>query len=163
VVVETPGDGPEVAAERDALLENAGRAGVQSVLLRTGHVLTPAADPLQSLLRAPWSWHGWAEAQPERLRWISIEDLLGLILTAALSPTVAGRVEAAAPERVSPAVFLEMLRQVVRSPRTEPITTHSDSRQLASDEVVRVVRLEQAGFRYLLPDLEGALRFLLGC
>jgi hypothetical protein len=159
VVVEGPEGGGETdrseAPERAAVLAAAAGAGIRTVLLRTGYVLTPAGEPLRSLLRPSLAGRRNLPVGPVDLRWISIEDLLGLIQFTALCPSFSGSIDAAAPERVSAAGFHAALCRVAKHFRQSALCAPADAPACSP---VRAV----PGFRFLFPELEGALRFLLG-
>lgn len=156
IVVEGPSarseDGWLDASVRDVALAEAAGAGIRAVWLRTGHVLTPAGGSLRELVRA-MAARRQVRSGREGFRWISIEDLLGIIQFAAFHPSLCGPVEASAPGRASTADFLGTVRRVMK---------HPAQTDLQSPAATSVPLLSEHDFDFLFPELERALRFLLG-
>ena len=139
--------------------------------MRTGIVQTPRAGMLRLLyplfeagLGGPLGdGTGW---QP----WIEIDDLLYIYLRAVTDPALAGPVNAVAPAEVRNAGYASALGRVLRRPTLIPVPGGprlllgaEGARELAAaSQRVRPAALARAGHLFQYPDLEGALRHLLG-
>jgi NAD dependent epimerase/dehydratase family enzyme len=102
--------------------------------------------------------------------WIALDDLLGVIHHALDRDDLAGPVNAVAAEPVTNRVFTTTLGRVVRRPTIVSLPAFAlraafgemaDATLLASTRV-QPERLLATGYRSRFPDLEGALRHLLG-
>ena len=174
---DPPGDDflAEVCQQWERATAPAARAGVRTAMIRTGLVLTPAGAVLQQLLplfllgaggplgtgkdRNPWQ------------SWISIDDIVGLFAHAALTDTVEGPVNGTAPEPVQARDFAATLGRVLRRPSAVPLPAAAPTALLGSegnrllveaDQRARADRAQDSGYTYRHPDLESALRHVLG-
>jgi NAD dependent epimerase/dehydratase family enzyme len=140
--------------------------------VRTGIVQTPRGGMLRLLyplfeagLGGPLGdGTGW---QP----WIEIDDLLYIHLRAVTDPALAGPVNAVAPAEVRNAGYASTLGRVLRRPTLIPVPPAGPrlllgaegARELAAaSQRVRPAALARAGHLFQYPDLEGALRHVLG-
>jgi hypothetical protein len=104
------------------------------------------------------------------MSWIAIDDLLGIIVEAIANERLVGPVNAVAPQPVTNREFTRTLGRVLRRPavaRVPAFALRLAAGQLADELILasqRAIpeRLHAAGFRFLFPDLEQALRFELG-
>jgi uncharacterized protein (TIGR01777 family) len=103
------------------------------------------------------------------MSWISIDDAVGAIHHALMSPTLRGVVNAVAPNPVTNLEFTKILGRVLRRPTIFPVPAFAtrlafgelaDEALLASARV-EPARLKASGYRFHHPDLEGSLRDLL--
>ena len=105
------------------------------------------------------------------LSWIGLDDLLDVYLRAVTDPALSGPVNAVAPEPVRNAVYTRTLAAVLRRPALLPVPAFGP-RLLLGDEgaselaqasqYVRPQRLVNAGHQFRYPELEAALRHVLG-
>ncbi len=104
------------------------------------------------------------------MSWIALDDLLGVIHHVLDRADIAGPVNAVAPEPVTNAVFTKTLGRVLGRPTIAPAPAFAlrlafgemaDATLLASTRV-RPERLLATGYRFRFPELEGALRHVLG-
>jgi len=149
----------------------ASEAGVRVVPLRIGAVLGREGGALARMvppfrLGLGGRIRGGAQYWP----WIAMDDLLGVILHALGEETLEGPVNAVAPHRVTNAEFAATLGRVLGRPAVFPLPGFlarlafgemADALLMASQRVSSA-RLEEAGFRFQYPELEPALRHLLG-
>jgi uncharacterized protein (TIGR01777 family) len=160
-----------LAAEWEAAAQPAAGAGIRVVNLRTGIVLSPAGGALGKML-TPFKAGVGGVLGPgtQYMSWITIDDLLGAIHHALVTDGFGGPVNAVAPEPVTNAVFTKALARVLGRPAILPVPAFAlrllfgemaDAALLSSTRV-RPARLLAAGYRFRFPDLEAALRFLLG-
>jgi len=105
-----------------------------------------------------------------RMSWISIADVVGAIQHALATESLGGPVNAVAPNSVTNAEFTRTLGRVLRRPTIFPLPGFAarlafgemaDALLLASQRV-QPVKLQDSGFQFRHPELEGALRELLG-
>lgn len=161
----------EVGQAWEAATAPARDAGIRVVRLRIGIVLNPAGGALAKML-LPFRLGAGGRLGDGRqwMSWISREDLVGAIHHAVQTPSLAGAVNATAPTPVTNAEFTRTLARVLHRPALAPVPAFAlralfgpmaEGTVLASQRV-RPTALEAAGFRFLHPTLEAALRFELG-
>jgi len=104
------------------------------------------------------------------LSWITLDDVLGAIEHALLTVALRGPVNTVAPHPSTNAEFTSTLGRVLGRPTFFPMPAFAarlafgevaDALLLASQRV-EPARLLASGYRFRHPDLEPALRFLLG-
>ncbi len=105
------------------------------------------------------------------MSWIALDDLLGAILYLAYADDLEGPVNVVSPQPLSNRAFTHTLGAVLRRPTFLPVpafvlrTAFGEMGQALFLDGARVEprRLQRsAGFRYLYPTLESALRHELG-
>jgi NAD dependent epimerase/dehydratase family enzyme len=102
--------------------------------------------------------------------WISLDDLLDVILHALTDPELSGAVNAVAPRVVRNREFTGTLGRILRRPtalRVPGTVLRAAGGQMAEEMLLGSLRVEpealrRAGHRFRHPELEGALRHLLG-
>lgn len=154
------------AAGREAAL-----LGARVVTLRTGIVQASQGGALSKLLPAFKLGAGGPIAGGRGWQsWVSLEDLLGIILFAAYTDSVSGPINGVAPHPVTSLEYARVLGRVIGRPSFAPLPAFvlralfgelADGALLASQRVLPR-RLTEAGFRFVHPTLEDALRFTLG-
>ena len=171
--VGQPGDtGPAFLAKLCQEWEAAGLEGAQRVVdLRIGLVQSARGGALSKLLPAFKLGAGGPIAGGKGWQsWISLEDLLGVILFCAYTDSISGPVNAVAPHAVTSLEYAKVLGRVIGRPSFAPLPAFvlrtlfgelADGALLASQRV-SPGRLTAAGFRFVYPMLEDALRFTLG-
>ncbi|MCL2458025.1 MAG: TIGR01777 family oxidoreductase [Desulfobulbus sp.] len=167
--------GDDFISEVCFLWEQAARpaeaAGIRTVLLRIGVVLTPRGGALRRLLAS--SALGFPRrfgSGDQHLSWISINDMVGAILHALACDTLAGPVNIAAPHPVTNCQLMQSLARVTGRPLLPPIPAsvlEALYGQMASEVVlggcrVAADKLQQSGYVFRHADLDLALRNLLG-
>lgn len=161
----------EVSRAWEAATGPAARAGIRVVNLRFGVVLSPAGGALQKML-LPFKLGAGGRVGSGRQfwSWIALDDAVGTIHHALVTEALAGPVNATSPAPLTNAEFTRTLARVLRRPALFPMPAAAarlafgemaDALLLASARVIPA-RLQAAGYRYRFPDLEGALRHLLG-
>ncbi|CAM3380301.1 TIGR01777 family protein [Mycobacterium intermedium] len=142
------------------------------VQVRTGIVQSPAGGTLR-LMRPLFSagLGGRLGSGQQWLSWIGIDDLVDVYHRALWDTTLAGPVNAVAPQPVRNADYTRTLARVLRRPAVLPVPAlgprvllgEQGARELAcASQRVEPHRLAQAGHRFRWPDLDPALRHLLG-
>lgn len=146
-------------------------AGIRTVCLRTGVVVTAAGGMLAKLLPPFRAGVGGRVGSGRQwIGWISLEDMLGAILFLLRTETIDGAVNLCAPNPVTNAGLTTSLARVVHRPAVIPLPAAAvgalfgemgRETLLASQRAVPE-RLTGAGFRFLYPELEPVLRSELG-
>jgi hypothetical protein len=161
----------DVCRAWEAATQPASRAGIRVVNLRFGMILTPAGGALgKMLLPFKLGAGGRIGSGEQFMSWITLDDAIGAVHHALCEESVRGPVNVAAPAPVSNAEFTRTLARVLRRPALFPLPAFAarllfgemaDALLLGSARVVPA-RLQAAGYGFRLPELEGAIRHLLG-
>ena len=168
-----PGDDflSDVCQAWEAAASPAREAGIRVVHLRIGIVLTPAGGALgQMLLPFRMGAGGVIGSGRQYMSWVALDDVLGGILHALRTDGLAGPVNLVAPNPVTNAEFTKTLGRVLRRPTILPLPAFgarlafgemADALLLASTRV-EPARLREGSFDFGYPELEDALRHVLG-
>ncbi len=159
----------EVCSAWEHEAEQAGEFGLRVVLLRTGIVLDPAGGALGKLLPTFRLFVGGPLGSGRQwLPWIHKEDEIGMLLWAIDNEEVKGAVNAVAPGIVSNKKFSDVLGTVLGRPSLFAVPAFAltmvfgeGAVALTQGQNVVPERTQRLGYRFLHPDLEGALRDLL--
>ena len=157
------------AWEREALALE--KLGLRTVCVRTGVVLTPAGGALAKMapiFRAGLG--GRIGSGRQWMSWIGPDDLLAIYTRAICDRSWRGAFNAVAPGPVTNAEFAATLGRVLHRPAVLPLPAWALRfvfGQMGEETVLGSVRavpgkLEQTGFSFRQPSLEGALRHVLG-
>jgi hypothetical protein len=145
--------------------------GVRTVFLRIGITLTPLGGALNKLL-LPFKLCLGGKLGPgnQYMSWIGIDDVIGAIYHVVSDDKVEGPVNAVAPNPVTNLEFTKTLGKVLSRPTL--FSVPETAIRLAFGEMGREIllsstrvmpnKLLETGYRFRNPDLEGALRHLLG-
>ena len=149
----------------------ASEAGLRVVNARFGMVLSASGGALARMLPAFRAGLGGPMGRGEQaVSWVALDDAVGAVLFAISKATVAGPVNVVAPGAVSNRDLARSLGRVLRRPARLPVPgpairlafgAMGDELLLAGARV-RPGRLQAAGFTFLYPALEAALRLELG-
>ena len=161
----------EVCREWEAAARPAAEKGLRVVHLRIGVVLSPAGGALARML-TPFKLGlgGRIGAGSQFMSWIAIDDLTGAVHHALTTESLRGPVNAVAPRPVTNREFTKTLGRVLGRPTLFPMPAFAarlafgemaDELLLASARV-EPAKLVTSGYRFRAPELEGALRRLLG-
>ena len=175
VLTETspPGEGflPEVCQEWEAACDPARAKGIRVVNLRTGVVLSPKGGALdRMLLPFKMGLGGKVGSGNQYWSWIALDDVAGAIEHCLTNEDINGPVNATAPHPCTNTEFTKVLGKVLSRPTVFPMPKFAlrlalgemaDDLLLASARVLPE-RLEQTGYEFRFPDLEPALKHLLG-
>jgi uncharacterized protein len=158
-----------VGREWEEAANAAATGGVRVVVLRFGVVLARSGGMLARLL-PPFrlGLGGRFGSGRQWLSWIAIEDVADAVLHALLTESMAGPVNATAPNPVTNREFAATLGRVLHRPAGLPLPAAAI--RLALGEMGRVAllgsqrvvpsRLLQTGYRFRQPELKGALESL---
>lgn len=161
----------EVCRQWEAAAQPAAEKGIRVVLLRIGVVLSPKGGALATML-LPFrlGLGGKIGSGKQYISWISLDDLVGIIEYALTTESLRGVVNAVAPQAVTNLEFTKTLGRVLRRPTLFPMPAFAARLALGelADELllasarVEPARIRAAGYQFRYPELEGALRHLLG-
>lgn len=169
-----PGTGflAEVCQAWEAATSAAEAAGIRVVHLRTGIVQGPGGGAMARMLPlAKLGLGGRLGSGRQYMSWISLDDEVGAILHALSEASIAGPLNATSPNPVTNAAYTAVLARVLNRPAPLAVPAFALGavlgKEMAADVVLasqRVVptRLLDSGYRFRHPDLEGALRSVLG-
>jgi uncharacterized protein len=160
-----------VSWEWEAAAEPARGAGIRVVHPRFGVVLSPRGGALKKLL-LPFKLGlgGRIGSGSQWMSWISIDDAVGAILHLLSTDTVRGPVNVTSPEPLINRDFTLTLGRVLSRPTPFPVPAAAlrlalgemADGTLLSSARVEPARLLESGYRFQHPDLDSALRHVLG-
>jgi hypothetical protein len=146
-------------------------AGIRVVILHFGVILTLAGGTLARLhLPFQMGAGGVIGSGQQYLSWITVNDALGVINHALMNDDMRGVYNAVAPNPVTNKMFTHTMGKVMRRPTIAPLPAFAiklafgemgESLLLASQKV-SAQKLQASGYEFLYPEIEGALRHLLG-
>ncbi|MCG8586484.1 MAG: TIGR01777 family oxidoreductase [Pirellulales bacterium] len=161
----------DVCREWEEATQAAADAGIRVVNLRIGVVLSPRGGAIKKML-TPFKLGlgGKVGNGRQYMSWISIDDVIGTIHHAMMNEELSGPVNAVAPGAVSNYDFTKTLGKVLKRPTIFPMPAFAAKMafgQMADDLLLsstRVVpaKLVESGYEFRHPQLEGALRHVLG-
>jgi uncharacterized protein (TIGR01777 family) len=168
-----PGSGflSDVCREWEGAAEPAVPKEIRVVHLRFGVVLSPAGGALAKML-FPFRMGvgGILGSGRQYMSWIALDDAVGVIHHALTTETLQGPVNAVSPHPVTNREFTKTLGRVLVRPTLFPMPVFAvrlafgevaDALLLASTRA-EPARLLVTGYAFRYPELEGALRHMLG-
>ncbi len=161
----------EVCVDWEAATAPSTDAGIRTVLLRTGIVLTPKGGALGRMI-TPFrlGLGGKIASGKQWMSWISLEDEIGAIRHVLGDDSVSGPVNLTAPTPVTNLDFTKALGGAVHRPTILPTPLAPLKLALGSELVTallvngqRVVpaALEASGYKFKHPDIDSAFASLL--
>jgi uncharacterized protein (TIGR01777 family) len=159
-----------VCQEWEKAALEAAALGVRVVVLRIGIVLGPGGGALAQML-PPFRMGlgGPIGSGRQYMSWIHRADLVSMILHAIATPALSGPVNATAPGPVTSQAFARTLGKVLRRPAFVPaprfalrLLMGEAADVLATGQRVVPRKVQGSGFAFRFPDLEPALRDILG-
>ncbi|MCC6995520.1 MAG: TIGR01777 family oxidoreductase [Deltaproteobacteria bacterium] len=168
-----PGDDflADVCKQWEAATAPASAAGIRTVMMRVGVVLTAGGGALRKML-TPFKlgFGGKVGSGKQAMSWISLDDLIGAYHQALFDGSLSGPVNAVAPSPVTNRAFTKVLGAVLRRPTIAPLPGfmvkamfgEMGKALLLGGARVLPARLLAAGFEFHHPTLETALRHELG-
>ncbi|MGV3527150.1 MAG: TIGR01777 family oxidoreductase [Candidatus Sericytochromatia bacterium] len=168
-----PGSGflADLCRDWEAEGRRAETAGIRVVELRTGLVLSASGGVLAQLLLPFQLGLGARLGHGHQfMSWIALDDWLRAALHAVMNPEIQGPLNLVAPAPVTNRVFTQTLARVLGrpawfllpTPALELVLGEMADELLLSSQRVEPARLSATGFVFQYPQLEGALRHLLG-
>ena len=156
----------QVARGWEAATEPAARAGVRVVSPRIGVVLAGQGGALPKMaLPFRFGLGGRVGSGKQWMSWITLDDLVRLLVYAVTNELIRGPINAVSPQSVTNAEFTRTLARVLHRPAIFPAPAFAvrlvlgemaDELLLASQRVEPKVAME-SGFRFQYPQLETAL------
>jgi uncharacterized protein len=160
-----------VCREWEAAAEPARRAVSRVVHPRLGIVLTPQGGALGTTLPIfKLGGGGKIGSGRQWWSWVALDDVVGSILHALTDEGVEGPVNVGSPNPMTNAEYTKVLGKVLGRPTVLPLPAPAarimlgevaDALLLASQRM-QPARLQASGYAFRYPQLEGALRHLLG-
>ncbi len=144
--------------------------GVRTALVRIGAVLDPRGGLLGGLIR-PFQMYlgGPIGSGRQYISWIHWRDLIGLIDLALYDPSIDGPLNGVSPNPVPNRDFCRALARSLRRPSWLPMPGFAlrtlvgeIARYALTSQRVVPTRAEQAGYRFVYPELRSALEELIG-
>lgn len=159
-----------VGAAWESAAEPARTAGIRTVHLRLGVVLSAAGGALPRML-PPFKLGvgGRLGSGRQWMSWVSLDDVLAMVRFVLEQEGIQGAVNAVAPHPVRNSEFTDTLARVLRRPALFPVPAAAlklmfgemaEGTLLVSQRAVPA-RLLSAGFEFRHPTLESALRAAL--
>ncbi len=151
----------------EAAAEPARRAGIRTVHVRTGIVLSRKGGALARMLLPFLMGLGGRLGEGSKwMSWIALEDLVRVFHYLLYAESLSGPVNATAPGAVTNADFTKVLGKVIHRPTVIPLPAFAvrlllgemGETLLLEGQKVVPAKLLKAGFSFLYPDLEGSLR-----
>ncbi len=168
-----PGKGflPEVCELWERSADPARAAGLRVVHPRIGIVLSLEGGALAKLSAAFSAGIGGRVGKGDQgMSWIALDDVVGALHAALLDPMLEGPVNLTAPYPVDNVTFVRTLGDVMHRPSALPLPGAAvklmfgemGERLLLDGAFVKPSQLEASRHRFSYPELDGALRHLLG-
>lgn len=155
----------------EAAAAKAAEAGIRVVHPRTGMVLSRAGGALGKMLPVFRMGLGGVLGDGRQyMSWIAIDDVVEVIHHALLHDDVKGPLNVVAPSPVTNAEFTRTLGRVLRRPTVAPapalalrlVFGEMADATILSSLRARPEKLVATGYRFRFPELEPALRHVLG-
>lgn len=161
----------EVCVDWEAAAAPAVDAGIRTVLLRTGIVLTPKGGALGRMI-TPFrlGLGGKIASGKQWMSWISLEDEIQAILHALRDDSVSGPVNLTAPAPVTNLEFTKALGKAVHRPTILPTPLAPLKLALGAELITALLvngqrvlpsALEASGYRFRHPDIASAFASIL--
>lgn len=167
-----PGEGflPEVCRKWEESTLPASKAGIRVVNLRIGVVMAPRGGALKKMLTPFRLGIGGVLGNGQQyMSWVSLDDIIGIILFALQNEALSGPVNAVSPNPVTNRDFTKTLGAVLHRPTILRVPAFAarlafgevaDEALLASARVVPEV-LQKAGYTFGDPELRLCLQKIL--
>ena len=161
----------EVCKVWETAADPAREAGVRLVHPRFGIVLSPKGGALGTTLPIfKLGGGGKIGNGGQWWSWVALDDVVGAIVHSLTDDSVEGPVNVGSPNPLTNAEYTKVLGDVLNRPTFVPLPAPAarlalgevaDALLLASQRV-QPAKLEATGYQFRYPELEGALRHLLG-
>lgn len=161
----------EVCRDWEAATKPAEDRGIRAVHLRIGVVMAREGGALHKML-TPFKLGGGGVmgSGQQYVSWVALDDVTGIVLHTLTNESLAGPVNAVAPNPVTNHELTQTLGHVLKRPTKAWMPTpvvralfgEMGDALLLSSTRVKPARLEASGYTFCQPELEGALRHILG-
>lgn len=164
-----PGEGflAEVCKKWEEATLPAVRKGIRTVNLRFGLVLSPKGGALAKMLPIfNWGLGGTLGNGQQYMSWVTLEDLVSIVLFVLNEEGLKGPINVVTPYPETNAVFTKTLGKVLGKPTFFAVPAfvlrlalgrEMANEMLLSSSRVEPLRLTQAGYVFLYPEIEMAL------
>lgn len=161
----------EVCREWEAAAEPARQSGIRVVNTRFGIILSPKGGALGRTLPVfKLGAGGRLGSGRQWWSWVVIDDVVDAILHALDTDSLSGPVNVASPNPLTNAEYTKILGRVLERPTLFPVPAPALRLALGqvADELLLVsfrmepAKLKETGYSFRYPELEGALKHLLG-
>jgi uncharacterized protein (TIGR01777 family) len=168
-----PGEGflAGVCRQWESATALAEQAGIQVVELRLGVILTKDGGIMGSMLRPFKLGLGGKVGSGEQvISWVAMDDVVAAVAFILQNESLRGPINVVAPRPVTNEEFTKTLGKVLSRPTFMAMPAFAarlafgemaDEMMLSSTRVAGTV-LNDAGFKFQFPELEGAVRAMLG-
>ena len=163
---------PEVCGEWEEATKTAVTAGIRTVNIRIGLVLSKQGGALGSMLTPFKLGLGGRVASGQQWwSWIHIDDIVGAIHHAIRTESLAGPLNLVGPNPVRNAEFTNVLASVLRRPAILPVPEFAlclaFGKQAAEEMLLASLRVQpgklgSSGYTFRFPELRAALENLVG-
>jgi uncharacterized protein (TIGR01777 family) len=168
----SPGTGflPDVCREWEAAAQAAADAGIRTVQLRTGVVLSAKGGALaKMLLPFKLGLGGRVGSGRQWMSWIDIEDMVGAIQHILKTDSLQGPVNMVGPKPVTNAEFTKALASVLRRPTIFPMPAFAvklafgemGETVLLGSQRVEPAKLSESRYKFRFRELRASLEGLL--
>lgn len=160
----------QVCAQWERALEPALNKGIRCVAMRFGAVLSPDGGALKNMLPAfKLGLGGKIGSGAQHMSWITIDDVIQAIVYVLENSSCQGAYNFVTPNAVTNAELTCTLGKLLKRPTFLSMPSFMArlvfgavaDELLLADVAVQPHRLLTAGYQFLFPELEGALRHLL--
>jgi uncharacterized protein (TIGR01777 family) len=161
----------DLAKEWEDSARQASQHGMRVAHMRFGIILSARGGALQKML-PPFQLGLGGPLGDGRgvMSWIALDDAVGAIYATLLDERLNGAINTVSPQPCTNKEFTATLARVLRRPALLPVPVtmlklalgELAEEALLSSIQVTPRKLTDSGYRFLFPDLEGALRHLLG-
>ncbi|MBA3237841.1 MAG: TIGR01777 family protein [Parachlamydiaceae bacterium] len=160
----------DVCHQWETALIPAKNAGIRTIMMRTGVVLSPNGGALKNmLLPFKLGLGGVIGSGSQYMSWIAIDDVVAALLHCVEHEECEGAINFVAPDPVTNAKFTAMLGDVLHRPTFMPqpvflmraLFGEMVDALLLSSTRVEPQKLMRTGYQFLYPELKNALKHLL--
>lgn len=162
----------EIVRDWEDATRTAHEAGIRVARLRVGLVQSPAGGALGAQLPLFLIGAGGRLGHGQQWQsWVGIDDVIGMFHHALITPTIAGAMNVVAPTPVRNREYTRTLARVLRRPAFLPaprwglevaIGESATAEMLLASQRVAPDVATATGYAFRHPELEGALRHVLG-
>jgi len=162
---------PDVCRDWEAVAQPASSAGIRTVHLRTGIVLSAAGGALKQMLTPFRMGLGGKIASGKQwMSWIDLDDEIGAIRHVLTNDSLRGPVNIVSPNPVTNAEFTRTLASALSRPAIFPMPAFAarllfgqmGEELLLASQRVEPTKLVSSGYVFQKPDLRLALMAILG-
>jgi uncharacterized protein (TIGR01777 family) len=162
---------PDVCRQWEAATKTVSDAGIRTVNLRTGIVLSPKGGALGSMLPPFKMGLGGRVGKGQQwMSWIDLQDMVGAILHILKTDLLQGPINMVAPRPVTNEDFTKTLAQVLSRPAIFPLPAFAvklafgemGTELLLGSQRVEPAKLIGAGYPFRFRELRGSLKNCTG-